>query len=58
VNLRTQLKREFSNVTIAPKTKDIGDVLSPTRISTNDAKNSINRLTRVLHKYRAKGLIK
>ena len=57
VNLKTQLMREFSDVTVAT-TKDVGDTLSPTSINSEDAKNSIDRLTRVFNKYRFEGWIK
>jgi hypothetical protein len=57
VNLKTQLIREFSDVTVAT-TKDMGDTLESTRINSEDAKNSIDRLTRVLSKYRSAGWVK
>jgi len=57
VNLKTQLVREFSDVAVAT-TKKVGDTLSSTSINSEDAKNSIDMLTRTLNKYRSEGLIK
>jgi|GEM_PF-2539111 len=60
VNLAVQLSREFSEIS-APKAlkgTPTPETVAPTKISTQDAKQIIDRLSRTLAKYRTQGLVK
>ena len=60
VNLNKQLMREFSNISLPKELKGtkVVEKLTATRVASEDAKNTIDSLTRALNKYRDAGLVK